>query len=177
MIDKHQKGQGRGCADSEPLPGKPGDKEDGGHDQYDVHGSAQVGLRQNQSDADQHGSDGGQNRLQKILFGEFQLAAVRRLQIQEPGQIENHGELGQFGWLNVHGTKLDPTMRGVGFVEEESADQQEHDNAEGGVHNGGFAQAVIVESHQRKHAEQADDQPGDLPQEKVIGVAVLMFAR
>ena len=39
------------------------------------------------------------------------------LKIEKPGEIKDNGKLGQFRWLDAHGTEFNPTVRGVRFVQ------------------------------------------------------------
>ncbi len=56
------------------------------------------------------------------------------------------------GWM-PSGPKFDPAMRGVRFIQEKGAHQHQQNDAHGGVHHRGFAQAAIIQAHQREHAK------------------------
>src|SRR5437016_14545250 len=67
-------------------------------------------------------------------------------------------------------------MRGMGLVEEKSADEQEQHDANHGIDDRGFAQTPIVRLHQSEHSQKADEEPCGLTDEKYIRVAVLLFS-
>ncbi len=76
--------------------------------------------------------------------------------------------LAKLGWLNAHRAKLDPAVRGVGFVEEKCADQHQQHHANRGAYHAGLAQAAVIGAHQREHTEDSENQPHCLAHEKNV---------
>ena len=97
------------------------------------------------------------------------------LQVEEPSQVENYGEIGNFRCLNPDGPKANPAMCGVGIVEEKSADEHEDDEAERAVNDDRFAQLAVVHAHEREHSGDAENQPDGLAQKKIIGMTIIVF--
>jgi hypothetical protein len=122
-----------------------------------IHGSAQIRLEHDQCHANQNRSNSRKDGLQQIFFAKFQVVRGAATQVEKPSEIEDGGEFRQFGRLNLQRTQFYPAMRGVGFVEKESANEHDEDHAKNCVDYGGFAQLVIIELHQREHAQKAGD--------------------
>src|ERR1700676_5577975 len=66
-------------------------------------------------------------------------------------------------------------MRGVGFVEEKRADEQEQDHAQSGADDGRLSKTAVISFHQREHAKESGNEPRSLAQQKNVGVSVLML--
>src|SRR6266404_1146758 len=127
--------QRRDATSDEPLPRKSRDKEHCGGDQHNVYGGAEVRLQQNEHDAHQNRPRGGKNGVQEILFAEFHGGGAAALQVKKPCQIEDDGELRQFGRLNIDRSKFDPAVRGVRFVEEKRSHKHQQDEENGRVNH------------------------------------------
>ncbi len=175
MIEKIGDGQRSGKSADNPFPGHPGGKKNRCGDQDNIDGSAHVGLRQNQADEDEHRARGRKDGLEQILFAEFHGRFIAALLVEEPRKIKNDGELGQFGWLNANGAIADPAMRFVRFVQEQSSDQKQQDEAHARIDNRGLAKAAVVRTHQGEHSQETEGQPDGLANEKIIGVGVFTF--
>ena len=75
--------------------------------------------------------ESGKERVHGIVDIEGLAAGSPRLaQLEEPGEIKNHGELGEFRWLDAGRAETNPAVRGVRTIEKENADEQDEDNAE-----------------------------------------------
>src|SRR5882762_1119840 len=159
----------------EPLPGETSNEQNGGGHDENIDRRPKVRLQQNQRDKDQNGSGCWKNRLPEIFLAEFHAGLVAAFLIQKPRQIKNGGEFRQFRRLDAHRAELDPAMRGMGLVEEKSADEQEQDDADYGIDDRGLAQTAIVRLHQSEHSQKADEEPCGLTDEKYIRVAVLLL--
>ena len=97
------------------------------------------------------------------------------LLIQEPREVKNYRQLGQFRWLNPDRAIANPAMCGVRLVQKKSADEQQQNHADGGIDDSRLPQAPVIHAHQGKHSQQAEDQPGGLPHEKVVTVPILFL--
>src|SRR5579859_8191258 len=125
-----------GCrAGGDPFPGKACNEKNRGGDENDVDGCTEVRLQKNQSDTNENGANGGKNVVQKIFLAEFEMSGGFALQIKKPRQIQDHGKLGDFRWLNADGAKANPAMRRVGLIEEKCADEHKHNQREGAIND------------------------------------------
>src|SRR5713101_316385 len=161
----------------EPLPREPRDEQNGGSHNQNIDRGPKVGLEQNQRDINQNGTSGWKNRPPEIFLAEFHAGLVAALLIEKPREIKNRGEFRQLRRLNPHRSEPDPSMRGMGFVEEKRAHQQEQDAADYGIDDRGLAQTPIVRLHQSEHPQEPDEEPRGLANEKYVRVAVLLFRR
>src|SRR6266851_5772503 len=160
----------------EPLPRKTCNKQNGAGHNENIDGRSKVGLQQDQRDIHQNGTSRWKNSPPEIFLAEFHTGLVAALLIEKPREIKNRGEFRQFRRLDAHRAKLDPSMRGVGFVEEKRADEHEQDDANYGIDDRGLAQAPVVRLHQSEHSQEPDEEPCGLTNEKYIRVAVLLFS-
>src|SRR6266849_7367361 len=158
----------------EPLPREPRDEQNGGSHNQNIDRGPKVGLEQNQRDINQNGTSGWKNRPPEIFLAEFHAGLVAALLVEKPREIKNRGEFRQLRRLNAHRAEPDPSMRGMGFVEEKRAHEQEQDAADYGIDDRGLAQTPIVRLHQSEHPQEPDEEPRGLADEKYVRMSVLL---
>src|SRR5467141_2251958 len=141
----------------EPLPRETSNEQNGAGHNENIDRRPKVRLQQNQCDKDQTGSSRWKNSPPEIFLAEFHTGLVAALLIEKPRQIKYRGQFRQFRRLDAHRAELDPAMRGMGLVEEKSADEQEQDDADYGIDDRGLAQTAIVRLHQSEHSQEPDE--------------------
>ena len=104
-------------------------------------------------------------------------AARAAAQFEKPRQIENYGELGQFRRLQADRPDAKPAMRGMRFVQSKNADEHGQYHEEKRQHESGLPQPAVIEIDHGEHGDQAKAEPQELPQQKVVAVAVLLARR
>ncbi len=103
------------CNSWKPAPcgSLSGCRKNGRGDENDINRRAEVRLHEDQTDANENRADSRKNIVKKVFFREFQVRRALAFQVKEPREIQDHGELGDFRWLNADRTETNPAMRGV----------------------------------------------------------------
>src|SRR5580765_5307121 len=176
VSDQQIKSWQRRCgASSNPLPGKSGDIQNSSGDQNDVHRSSEIGLNEDEADANQNWSHGREDVMQEISFAELHGGRVTAFEIEEPSEIKNDGQLRDFRWLNADRPEANPTMGGVRLIQEKCTNQHQAHGAHYAVNDDRLAELAVVGAHQHKHSRQAQRQPSGLTQQKKVGMSVLVL--
>ncbi len=151
------------------FPVEARDVQHGHGNHKNFHGRAQVRLQHHQPDQHQHRSDRRNNRVLPVVDAKAVRPAAH---LQKPGQIKNHGQLGEFGGLQAGRADANPAMRGVRFIQEENAGQHQQHADQDRENHLRPAQLAVIHVHHGHHRAQPEAQPQKLAQQKVRAVSV-----
>src|SRR6266566_952487 len=150
------------------------DVEHGHGDNENLHGRAEVWLDDDQPNQGEHRSQRGKDGAFPVVYSKaLGLAAP----LEEPSKIENHGELGEFGGLQAGRTQANPAMGRMRLVEEKSS-YEHHEHYEQTSKNDLWPPEVaVVHVHHQPHSADAQHQPDNLVEKKMIAATEFVARR